>query len=142
MVWKRHRRSASALSLTLQRASHMSWAMDRLGRCGKTQCVRICTIPIYTVPPMACAYSCSKADLLYGICYHTMSHVFKCNMQVLLGEWDDELVAVKVVRQECTQHTLDSKREEYCQKAEKLQAMTSPYIVRFHGACYDHKQVR
>ena len=62
---------------------------------------------------------------------------------MLLGKWKkDELVAVKVVRQECTQHTQAEKREEYCCMAQKLQGVTSQHIVKFHGACYDPKQVR
>lgn len=61
---------------------------------------------------------------------------------MLLGTWKDELVAVKVVRQECTQHVQAENREAYSCRAQKLQELKSQYIVKFHGACYDYKQVR
>ena len=54
----------------------------------------------------------------------------------------DKLVAVKVVKQECTQHMHGPKREEYRQKAQMLEEMRSEYILKFYGACFDHKQVR
>ena len=63
-------------------------------------------------------------------------------MQVLLGRWRHALVAVKVLREECTQHASSAALADFRREAELLQSMRHPYILNFLGACFDGKPVR
>ena len=61
---------------------------------------------------------------------------------MLLGRWRHALVAVKVLREECTQHASSAALADFRREAELLQCMRHPYILNFLGACFDCKPVR
>ena len=62
--------------------------------------------------------------------------------QVLLGRWKGTLVAVKVLREECTQHASSAALADFRREAELLQSMRHPYILNFLGACFNCERVR
>ena len=62
--------------------------------------------------------------------------------QVLLGRWQCSLVAVKVLKEECTQHVGSNELASLRREAEMLQALNFPNILRFYGACFTSKPVR
>ena len=62
--------------------------------------------------------------------------------QVLLGIWQLSVVAVKVLKEECTQHVSSSELANLRREAEMLQALNHPAILRFYGACFTCKPVR
>ena len=62
--------------------------------------------------------------------------------QVLLGRWQCSLVAVKVLKEECTQHVGSNELASLRREAEMLQALNHPNILRFFGACFTCKPVR
>lgn len=51
-------------------------------------------------------------------------------------------MAVKVLREECTQHAGSAALADFRREAELLQSMRHPYILNFLGACFDCKPVR
>ena len=61
---------------------------------------------------------------------------------MLLGRWQFSLVAVKVLKEECTQHVSSSELANVRREAEMLQALSHPNILRFYGACFTCKPVR
>ena len=61
--------------------------------------------------------------------------------QVLLGRWKCALVAVKVLRQECTQHASSAALDDLRREAEMLQAMRHPCILTLYGVCLDCQPV-
>ena len=63
-------------------------------------------------------------------------------MQVVLGRWRCTLVAVKVLREECTQHANSAALADFRREAGLLQSMRHPYILNFLGACFNCKPVR
>ena len=62
--------------------------------------------------------------------------------QVLLGRWQCSLVAVKVLKEECTQRVGSNELASLRREAEMLQALNRPNILRFFGACFTCKPVR
>ena len=63
-------------------------------------------------------------------------------LQVLLGRWQLSLVAVKVLKEECTQQVSSSELVNLRREATMLQALNHPAILRFYGACFTCKPVR
>ena len=63
-------------------------------------------------------------------------------LQVLLGRWQLSLVAVKVLKEECTQQVSSNELANLRREAEMLQALNHPNILRFYGACFTCKPVR
>ena len=61
---------------------------------------------------------------------------------MLLGRWQLSLVAVKVLKEECTQHVSSNELANLRQEAEMLQTLNHPAILRFYGACFTCKPVR
>ena len=61
---------------------------------------------------------------------------------MLLGRWKGTLVAVKVLREECTQHASSAALADFRREAELLQSMRHPYILNFLGACFNCERVR
>ena len=61
---------------------------------------------------------------------------------MLLGRWKGTLVAVKVLREECTQHANLAALADFRREAELLQSMRHPYILNFLGACFNCERVR
>ena len=61
---------------------------------------------------------------------------------MLLGRWKCALVAVKVLREECTQHASSAALDDFRREAELLQSMRHPYILNFLGACFNCERVR
>ena len=66
---------------------------------------------------------------------------FTCGPQVLLGKWRFSPVAVKVLREEITQHVGYNELADLRREAEMLQALNHPNILRFYGACFTCKPV-
>ena len=62
--------------------------------------------------------------------------------QVLLGRWHLSLVAVKVLKEECTQHVGSNELANLRREAQMLRALNHPAILRFYGACFTCKPVR
>ena len=60
----------------------------------------------------------------------------------MLGRWKCALVAVKVLREECTEPISPAELEAFRQEAQMLQDMHHPYILNHYGACLDCKPVR
>ena len=60
----------------------------------------------------------------------------------MLGRWQCALVAVKVLREECTEPISPAELEAFRQEAQILQDMHHPYILNNFGACLDCKPVR
>ena len=61
--------------------------------------------------------------------------------QVLLGRWQLSQVAVKFLKEECTQHVSSNELANLRREAEMLQALNHPAILRFYGACSTCKPV-
>ena len=62
--------------------------------------------------------------------------------QVVLGRWKCALVAVKLLREECTELISPAELVAFRQEAQMLQDMHHPYILNHFGACFDCKPVR
>ena len=63
-------------------------------------------------------------------------------LQVLLGRWQLSQVAVKVLKEECTQHISSNQIANLRRETEMLQALNHPNILRFYGACLTCQPVR
>ena len=63
-------------------------------------------------------------------------------LQVLLGRWQAAPVAVKLLKEECTEHVGAHELASLRREAKMLQALSHPHILRFYGACFTCRPVR
>ena len=61
---------------------------------------------------------------------------------MLLGRWQYSLVAVKVLKNECTKHVRSNELADLQREAEMLHSLNHPAILRFYGACFTCEPVR